>query len=174
MKINPADPLPGSVKEYLTKQEPNKYSPNTSLRGKTLEELKQRKNQLVFEKNIERLETRRILEGGSKIDKNNLVTKGISEIIAAREEAAEAALDDQRARRRPRRETQDTSDTSFLDEAAREQLEQRQRREQQSVRRRQEIDNYIDNQVFSRSGPDERPAQDVNETIRQLEQLKNQ
>lgn len=174
MKINPADPFGASVKGYLTKQEPNKYSPNTSLRGKTLEELKQRKNQLVFEKNIERLETRRILEGGSKIDKNNLVTKGISEIIAAREDAAEAALDDQRARRRPRRETQDTSDTSFLDEAAREQLEQRQRREQESDRRRQEIDNYIDNQVFSRSGPDERPAQDVNETIRQLEQLKNQ
>ena len=85
---------------------------------------------MLIEKNIERLETRRILEGDSNIDKNNLVTKGISQIIAAREKAAEAALDDQRDRR-------------FVTEAAREQLEQRQRSQQESDRRRQEIDNYI-------------------------------
>ena len=85
MKINPADPIFGSVKNDLTKQRPNKYSPNSDLRDLTLQELKERKNQLLVETNNERSETRKILEGGSKIDKNNLVTKGISEIIAERE-----------------------------------------------------------------------------------------
>lgn len=85
MKINPADPIFGSVKNHLTEQRPNKYSPNSDLRDLTLQELKERKNQLLVETNNERSVTRKILEGGSKIDKNNLVTKGISEIIAERE-----------------------------------------------------------------------------------------
>ena len=67
------------------------------------------------------------MEGNSNIDKNNLVTKGISQIIAAREEAA---LDDQQ-------------DNRLVDEAAREQLEQRQRSQQESERRNQEIYDHI-------------------------------
>jgi len=123
-----AGPIPGSKRFQLTYATPNTGSSNSDLRNLTFGELKERKNALLIEKNIERLETRRIMEGDSNIDKNNLVTKGISQIIAAREEAA---LDDQQ-------------DNRFVTEAAREQLEQRQRSQQESDRRRQDIDNYID------------------------------
>ena len=159
MKINPPDPIFGSVKNNLTKQKPNIYSPNPDLRDKTLEELKERKNQLLVEKNIERIETIRIIEGNSNVDKNSLVTKGISQIIAERE-AIENRKQDALRENALGAGGESISELRARGAAARQD------------RRAQEMANQMHAEYTARS-PSERVMPGNTETIEQLDLLKN-
>ncbi len=82
---------------------------------------------MLIEKNIERIETIRIIEGDSNIDKNSLVTKGISEILASREDSA---LDEQR-------------DNRLLDRAAKDAAARREKSHQASEAKNQKIYDHI-------------------------------
>ena len=155
MKINPPDPFSGSVINKLTKQRPNIYSPNPDLRDKTLEELKERKNQLLVEKNNERTAIRQILEGDSDQDKNSLVTKSISQIIAERE-AVENRRQDALRENALGAGGESISELRARGVAARQD------------RRAQEMANQMHAEYTARS-PSERVMPDNKETIRQLE-----
>ena len=159
MKINPPDPFSGSVINKLTKQRPNIYSPNPDLRDKTLEELKERKNQLLVEKNNERTAIRQILEGDSDQDKNSLVTKSISQIIAERE-AVENRRQDALRENALGAGGESISELRARGVAARQD------------RRAQEMANQMHAEYTARS-PSERVMPDNVETNRQLEILKN-
>ena len=122
-----AGPLPGSKRFQVAYETPNTGSSNPELRDLSLGDLKRRKNNFLIEKNIKRIETIRIIEGDSNIDKNSLVTKGISETLAAREDSA---LDEQR-------------DNRLLDRADKDAAARREKSHQASEAKNQKIYDHI-------------------------------
>ena len=164
LKINPSvAPLAGSLRDQVTRVQPNFASSNSETKNKTLQQIKEERRNEQIGLAKERLIMKEIFEGDNIQRKNELFTKAISDIIADREAAQDRA---RQADADVRREL-DAAGNELLNE-----MEQRQREtdaENQAIRDhihwRQE---YLERDPRGRIAGESRAAREDYEARRSL------